>query len=611
MTATPVQLGSRDLYTLLNVLRPDLVIDPASFQQMAEPNGFINEAVKHCRGAEAGWQAAARACLDNVAQTDWGRLFIRETPAFQEIYDRLAAEFLSGQERIRTIYGIEQLYTFSPLINRTRRRDIGEFTSRKPETLTVEFTPAQKQLHDDLLAVIAKILGYAHGQQNVAFMTTTIRRQAASCLYGLAPLLSDMLNGKLDQLELMEASDSDSDGDLRFVDQVRPDIEAVVAQAEALDEYDPKADAFLKILKDKSTRENNKALVFSTFRHTLRYLLQRAAGTGLRVGLVHGEVPDDERADLRRRFALPETDGDAIDVLLSSEVGCEGLDFQFCDFLVNYDLPWNPMRIEQRIGRVDRYGQKSETVAIVNLVTPGTVDADIYNRCLWRIGVFHHAVGGSEEILGAVTKELHDIADSFALTAEERAARLQQLADNGIRQIQEEQELESRQAELFGLNVPKQSWKDEIDAAESFWLSPAAIQACVGIYLAKRLGTGTDHLLGDKPMKTLRVNQSARAALLDDFRRLPRSNEPVAREWEKWLKGSQPTIPVTFDQQAAAENPKAVYLFVAHALVRQAARFLEITEPAYAWRAQLSQRDGTGGDTLLCRIPVGKRRSQT
>lgn len=578
MTATPVQLGSKDLYTLLNVLRPDLVIDPASFQQMAEPNGFINEAVKHCRVAAPGWEEAARTCLESVAQTDWGRLFIRETPAFQDIFDRLATEPLSDQERIRTIYGIEQLYTFSPLINRTRRRDIGEFTSRKPETLTVDFTPAQKKLHDDLLTVIAKILGYAHGQQNVAFMMTTIRRQAASCLYGLAPLLSDMLNGKLDQLELMEASDSDSEGDLRFVDKVRPDIEAVLAQAEVLDENDPKADAFLKILKDKSSRENNKALVFSTFRHTLRYLMQRTAGTGLRVGLVHGDVPDDERADLRRRFALRMTDEDAIDVLLSSEVGCEGLDFQFCDFLVNYDLPWNPMRIEQRIGRVDRYGQKSETVAIVNFVTPGTVDADIYTRCLWRIGVFHHAVGGSEEILGAVTKELHDIAESFTLTAEEREARLQQLADNGIRQIQEEQELESRQAELFGLNVPKQSWKDEIDAAESFWLSPGAIQACVGIYLAKRLGTETEHLLGEKPLKTLRINQSARASLLDDYRRLPRSNEPIAREWEKWLKGSQPTISVTFDQQTAAENPKGLHLTVVHPLVRQAAHALEAVD---------------------------------
>ena len=323
-------------------------------------------------------------------------------------------------------------------------------------------------------------------------------------------------------------------------------------------------------------------------------------------------MPDEERADPPpSRFALPKEDADAIDVLLSSEVGCEGLDFQFCDFLVNYDLPWNPMRIEQRIGRIDRYGQQSETVVIVNFVTPGTVDADIYERCLSRIGVFQHAVGGSEEILGAITRELHDIADSFTLGPEERALRLQQLADNGIRQIREEQELEAKQSELFGLNVPNQAWRDEIQAAESFWLSAAAIQCSVKTYLALRAaGSDTEHLLGDKPLKTLRLNQEARGQLLDDFKRLPRSNDPASREWEKWLKGSLPTLSVTFDQEAAAQNPKAVYLFVAHPLVRQAARFLEITEPAYAALTAASDAD-PGGDTLLRAVPLGQARDET
>jgi superfamily II DNA or RNA helicase len=579
MTATPVQLGSNDLYTLLNVLRPDLVIDPPSFQQMAEPNASINEAVKHCRGVRAGWQAEARACLDRVARTGWGRLFIRETPMFQNLYDRLGDPPMDDRQRVKTIYDIEQLYTFSPLINRTRRRDIGAFTIRKPETLTVEFTPGQRRLHDDLLAVTARILGHTHGQMNVKFLTTMIRRQAASCLYGLAPFLEDMLHGKLDLLESMETTDSDVDPDLPFVNQIRPEIEEVLAQAKTLGSRDPKADIFLQVVLEKSERENNKVLVFSTFHHTLQYLWRQLKKANLRVGLVHGRVPDDERAECRRRFSLSKTDPDAIDVLLSSEIGCEGLDFQFCDFLVNYDLPWNPMRIEQRIGRIDRYGQASETVAISNLITPGTVDADIYHRCLWRIGVFHHAVGGSEEILGTVTRELQDIADSFNLTDAERAARLQQLADNSIRQIQEEQELENRQVELFGLNVPRPSWEEEIAAAESFWLSPAGLQACVGLYLTERLGGQTEYLLGERPLKTLRINQAARLALLDDYRQLPKSAEPIAREWEKWLKGSQPTIPVTFDQATAAQNPKALHLTVVHPLVRQAAHSLEAANP--------------------------------
>jgi ATP-dependent helicase HepA len=355
----------------------------------------------------------------------------------------------------------------------------------------------------------------------------------------------------------------------------------LLQQARSLDPHDPKAAAFIRVLLDKSKRPNNKALVFSTFRHTLAYLDAHARQTGLRVALVHGDVSDDERTSVRRRFALPKEDSDAVDVMLSSEVGCEGLDFQFCDLLVNYDLPWNPMRIEQRIGRIDRYGQQSPTVAIVNLITPGTVDAEIYERCLLRIGVFQHAVGGSEEILGTITKELHDIAESFSLTADERAQRLRQLADNAIRQVREEEDLESKQADLFGLSVPSRSWRDEVQAFETFWLSPAAIQGGVTTYLAARLGSDLESLLGDKPLKTLRLSQEARGLLFDDFKQLPRSIEPVAREWEKWLKGAQPLLSVTFDQATAATNPKAVYLSVLHPFVRQAARFLAIKEPKY------------------------------
>jgi len=588
MTATPVQLGSEDLFTLLNVLRPDLVIDHASFEQMAEPNRHINAAAQYCRTAEPNWQQDARNCLTQMAQTEWGRLFLRESPAFQAAYDKLLDGNLDP-DRVALTRAIEELYTFSSLINRTRRRDIGEFTTRKPETVAIDFTPEQSRLHDGLLDVIARILARCHGQQNVKFMMTTIRRQAASCLYGLAPMLSDILAGKLDRLEAMEASDSDQELDLSFVSQVRKDIEGLIEQARNLDPRDAKVEAFVKTLTEKSRLPNNKALVFSTFRHTLRYLAQHTQRAGLRYGLVHGDVPDDERAELRRRFALPKEDSEALDVLLSSEVGCEGLDFQFCDFLISYDLPWNPMKIEQRIGRIDRYGQKSEAIAIVNFITPGTVDADIYQRCLWRIGVFQHAVGGSEEILGAITQELRDIAESFTLTPEERARQLQQLADNGIRQVREEQELESKQSELFGLNIPSKSWRDDIEAAETYWLSPAAIQRCVSQYLSSRLGGDGEYLLGEKPLKTLRLSQEARSKLLEDYKRLPRSIDQIAREWEKWLKGAQPLLSVTFEQETAAENPKAVHLTVVHPLVRQSAGLLDLSQAKYCALAAQSE----------------------
>lgn len=255
------------------------MIDHASFEQMAEPNRHINAAVQHCRMAREGWQKGARDCLGEMAQTEWGRLFLRESPAFQGIFDRLHEESLDDTDRVGLTRAIEELYTFSHLINRTRRRDIGEFTTRKPETVTIDFTPDQQLLHDGLLDVIERILARCHGQQNVKFMMTTIRRQAASCLYGLAPFLSDILSGKLDRLELMEASDSDEEAEYGFVAQVKADIEGLIEQASNLDTHDPKVEAFVKVLLDKNKLPNNKALVFSTFRHTLAYLDSHARRT--------------------------------------------------------------------------------------------------------------------------------------------------------------------------------------------------------------------------------------------------------------------------------------------------------------------------------------------
>lgn len=574
LTATPVQLGSRDLFSLLNVLRPDLIIDQSSFEQMAAPNGFINAAIDLCRTGGDRWQVEAHACLNDAAQTEWGRLFLRESPAFQDVYDRLTAEHIDGENRIRISRALEDLYTFSPMINRTRRRDIGEFATRQPSTLTVEFTSSQRRLHDDLLDVVSRILARVHGEQNVKFMMSTIRRQAASCLYGLAPLLRDTLAGKLDSLEAIDDADGETPLDASFLAGIRADVEALLEKANGLDPLDPKVQAFIKVLRDKDQMDKNKALVFSTFRHTLAYIEKHVVDAKLRCGLVHGGIPDDQRAELRRRFALEKGNPDALDVLLSSEVGGEGLDFQFCDLLVNYDLPWNPMRIEQRIGRIDRYGQQSESIAIVNLVTPGTVDADIYDRCLMRIGVFHRAVGSNEEILGDIRREIQNIADNFTLTPQQRAERLQQLGDNKIRQVQEEAALEDRQGELFGLTVTNQSWREEIANAESFWISPEALQRCVTAYLSNVAKSNSRFLLGGSAFKTLRLNQKTRANLFDDFRKQPRSIDPTIRQWEKWLKGANPLLKVTFDQQTAANEPNAIYLNVLHPLVRQAARHL-------------------------------------
>ena len=575
LTATPIQLGSGDLFVLLNTLRPDLVLDEEGFRHMSEPNPYINQAVDASRLRDRGWMRKAREALKQAATTSWGQSILKDNPEFDRIQSQLSSETITNAERVQLITDIEALHTFSGILNRTRRRDIGEFTIRRPQTVKVEMAPDQKHLHERLLETQAEIFTMLHGNQNVKFMMTTIRRQLASCLYGLEPLLEEILNRHLDELAWTEADTAESMPQEESLAPIQRQIKTLLKEARTLASPDLKLKELRKIIRERQRLSNNKLMVFSSFRHTLAYLYRHLESDGFRVGMVHGGTPDDERVELRDRFEKPKKESASLDVMLFSEVGCEGLDYQFCDCIVNYDLPWNPMRIEQRIGRIDRRGQQSEHVTIFNLITPGTVDADIYERCLSRIGVFESALGGSEEILGEITTELQKIAENYSLTEEERKTKLQQLADNKILLIQETERLENQQLELFGLRLPDDRMEKEVEDASSFWLSPVSIQRLVTLYLQRKLGAEQEYVRGEISLKTLRLSGTARETLLHDFRGLPRERSPIYREWENWLRGDDQHLSITFEADCATQHPKAAFIMPIHPLVKQAARALD------------------------------------
>jgi ATP-dependent helicase HepA len=577
LTATPIQLGSNDLFVLLNTLRPDLIIDKESFAIMAEPNPFINKAISYARSGQPKWNREALNLLVDAGNTAWGKSILSHNPKFIQIKSTLSKDNIEDKKRIQIINDLEKIHTFSGIINRTRRRDIGDFTIRKPETVRIPFTPSQQEFYDELIDIQTEIFKQLHGDKNIKFMMTTIRRQAASCLYGLIPFLKDILNRHIDELPTDEYYNNSLSIMDSFSDSIKSQIHSIIEKAKSIDPEDPKLDKMIDIIHDKQKLPNNKIMIFSSFKHTLNYIYQHLKKKGYRIGMIHGDVPDDERDNLSSRFRLNRDDKDALDIMLFSEVGSEGLDYQFCDCIINYDLPWNPMRIEQRIGRIDRWGQKSESVAIFNLVTPGTVDADIYERCLLRIGVFNHALGGSEEILGEITKEIKNIAESFTLDASERRKKLQQLSDNKIRLIKEQETLEEKQIEFFGLSVPQKQLNKEIREASSFWLSPKALYNLVMAYIQEICNKVQDFILGEKALKTLRLPQECRSLLLDDFRKLQRQRISPYREWEKWLKGNNQHLSITFDSQCATQHRDASFIMPLHPLVKQASKYFEKT----------------------------------
>ena len=576
LTATPLMLGNNDLFVLLNLLRPDLIIDKESFGHIAAPNPFINRAVDIARGGSKSWQQEAASALDDALRTDWGSHIMARDPEFMNVKEELTQATLALEDRVGMIHRLEGLHTFAGIINRTRRRDIGEFTIREPQTIEVEFTPQQRELHDALIEVQSRIISKIHSKETVNFMITTLRRQAASCLYGLAPFIEDILNRRIEGIGAQESSDEYELLDPLSAVEVAPEIKEVAERAKRIDgTEDPKLKALKRIIHDKQGLENNKLMVFSSFRHTLDYLFPKLLAIGIRVGMVHGGTPDDDRIALRDRFKQPRENSDTIDVLLFSEVGCEGLDYQFCDCIVNYDLPWNPMRIEQRIGRIDRRGQKSEKALIYNLITPDTVDADIYERCLMRIGVFNDAIGAGEEILGNLAKEIRSIGENIRLTESERREKLQQIADNEIRLIQEKQVLEDKEADFFGIQLPADQARKDIEGASSYWLSPVAVKNLVENYLKNITEKTQDHILGEKATKTLRISHEGRIRLLKDYQALPRTPSTTHKEWENWLKGSKSHLAITFETQEAVENRDATFITPLHPLVRQAASAIE------------------------------------
>lgn len=574
LTATPLQNSNNDLYTLLNLLRPDIVLDKDTFKTMSEPNEYVNNLLRIVRNQEYGWQEAGKQEISNILGTTWGRNVIQHNPGFEKIFNFLDKKEVSRDEKIEAISVIEGFHSFHTMINRTRRKDIENFCIRRTQTVNVPFNSVQRDLYNALIEFESTSLAQLHGSQSVRFMLCTIMRQASSCIYGLAPFMNDLVNKRLAQIqedgELYETDFDLNSDEENYLFELADEISKL---SESLPKDDPKLTKLFEIVDQKQREDNNRIIVFSSFKHTLSYLKKNLKKHGIRVGQIDGSVPDEERYKLRHRFLLDRDDKNAIDVLLFSEVGCEGLDYQFCDSMINYDLPWNPMRIEQRIGRIDRRGQKSDTVKIYNMITEDTIDAVIYDRCLSKIGIFEASIGDCSEILGDISDQIFKIMFDPELTDDERKMKIEKMSDNEVMKVQELQRLEQEEKSLYGFDLSKYIMDKDVQEAENQWINPQSMNEMVNAFLEDYLGHG-EYLRGKAEAKTLRLASDKRQLLLDDLRsmQLPASNNAV-KLWKAYLKSDKPVLAVTFDSNYAKDNRDVTFLTQMHPLVMAAASY--------------------------------------
>jgi hypothetical protein len=172
--------------------------------------------------------------------------------------------------------------------------------------------------------------------------------------------------------------------------------------------YDSKSDKLIELIDQIYNRNSSeKIIIFTQFVDTLLFLrdLLKNHSNNYYVEIFYGKMDKNEKDEAVERFRTNKN----FSILISTEIGGEGRNFQFCRILINYDLPWNPMRLEQRIGRLDRIGQQSREIYIYNLFLEGTIETDIIFALNKRINLFEESIGTLEPIIGTIEKDIRDI----------------------------------------------------------------------------------------------------------------------------------------------------------------------------------------------------------
>jgi superfamily II DNA or RNA helicase len=452
LSATPVHLRSEDLYYLLNLLDEDTFNDPRLFDDVLEANAPLvraRELALSLKSSRDGLLDALLAAQEHYLLRHSRQLhaLIEELRAGDPITDRRA--------RADMAWRLETLNLLGHVVSRTRKREVTEWVVQReaiPEA--VPMTPVEEKFYWQVTQIVREYAARVAGVE--AFLVCMPQRQISSSMpAALRHWMSMSREGVGDELfeDFGYAPDNDDrpgplvskndDSPGPLVSKIVSCVAGIVDLTE-LERHDSKYARFEKIVKGfLAEYPGQKLVVFSYFRATLGYLAERLRASGVPVVVLTGHVEVD-KATVLERFRDPVGPR----VLLSSEVGSEGIDLQFCRVMVNYDLPWNPMRVEQRIGRLDRLGQEAKKISIWNLFYRGTIDDRIYKRLYQRLQIFERALGGLDEILGREIQNLTLKLLAGTLTSQQEEEQIERAAQACENIRHQEEQLEASAADL-------------------------------------------------------------------------------------------------------------------------------------------------------------------
>ena len=442
LTATPIHNRNRDLFSLLKLLDPDTFTRPEVFSQILEANAPLVKARDLVLGSNPDLHKL-RSLIQSARNHPL--LHLNRQLKMIESYDLIDKRISQMEVRSHLAYRLETVNLLGHVVTRTRKRDVKEWrVIRDPFPEPVPLEPIEE---DDYNLVTEVVVKYALLKRtNERFLLATPQRQMTSSM----PAALRAWQTKHIELEEMEETGvkKTDEKNRRYVG---PLVEEIVRRShdyvdlELLIRADSKYAKLKKILKDFLKKHpKEKVILFSTFRATLNYLDERLNEDGIStIKLMGGQR--ETKDEIIQRFSQP----NGPSVLLSSEVGGEGVDLQFSRVVINYDLPWNPMRLEQRIGRIDRLGQEANRVTIWNLFYADTIDARIYVRLYEKLNLCKTALGDFEAILGEEIRNLEIDLLSGVLSPKQQERRIDQTAQ-ALENIRlDEQKLEHDSAHLI------------------------------------------------------------------------------------------------------------------------------------------------------------------
>jgi len=585
LTATPIQMGSRDLFNLLSLLDEEEFASYPYFEASMLFNRNIVQAEQRVVQTDPERFSAVRDILVSLGNPTkevrfdlffegnfksspfelwhgWKAVSaaLRRHPLYEETLRLLAdSDPASRRATVEIQRNLAELNILSRIFSRTRRRDVHIGTVRSASVVPIQMTAEERGFYKAVLDFVRSRYRSEGRDGALLFGLMMPQRQLASCIPAMVEYYETQV-GEISEGDGLDAEESDVDGE----DWDRQKDKDHAARGHQLLELirewyrkgqpDSKFDALRVSLQHlQESQPGEQIVIFSYFKKTLEYLSRRLGAIGYANTVISGSFAPVEREQRINQFRSGK-----YQILLSSEVGSEGLDFQFCHILFNYDLPWNPMVVEQRIGRLDRFGQTAKRILIFNLSAPGTIEDEILTRLYSRINLFESYIGDLEAILGgeitSLTKELFDPD----LTEEQRAAKIE---ETGLllekRKLQFE-EWEKSSPQFIGHD---EYYRQEVEKAELLgrFISADDLVVFVRDFLAQydrksefvAAGPGVYRLDASEKLLHMVISQPEDDQKVDFCRRI-----------------YQKSLEITFDSDVAERNRSAVFVHVRHFFVR-------------------------------------------